>query len=72
MASLTHELRTPLNVAQGALSVLEDRQNNAEDKRFIRMAQNSCKMLGSLIDDVLDMSRLESGAFEVNKASFCI
>ena len=36
------------------------------------MAQNSCKMLNSLIDDVLDMSRLESGAFELNKGVFNI
>ena len=72
MASTTHELRTPLNVAQTALTVLEDRQQTEEDKRFVKMAQNSCTMLNSLIDDVLDMSRLESGAFELNLRPFDI
>ena len=70
MASTTHELRTPLNVAQTALAVLEERQQTVEDKRFVKMAQNSCTMLNSLIDDILDMSRLESGAFELNKRPF--
>ena len=72
MASTTHELRTPLNVAQTALTVLESRQHTEEDKRFVKMAQNSCKMLNSLIDDVLDLSRLESGVFELHINRFSL
>lgn len=69
MASLTHELRTPLNANDMALVLMEDHLTPA-GKKYCRMAKNATRMLNSLIDDILDFSRIECGAFQLNQISF--
>ena len=71
VASLTHELRTPLNSAQLALDIMDD-YLDAEGKRYNRIAKNSCYFLNSLIEDILDYSRFESGVFELNCEYFVL
>lgn len=68
LASMSHELRTPLNsvinftkfVAKGVMGPVNERQEEALNK-----ASNSAKHLLQLINDVLDMSKIESGSLNL-------
>jgi len=71
LASASHELRTPLNGIIGSLQILEG-FTSKEGKEFITIATTSCKLLMSLINDILDYSRIESGKFSLNKDYFDI
>lgn len=58
---LAHELRTPMNSVIGMLSLLEDTRLNDEQGEYLQVAEQSGKLMLSLIDDVLDYSRILSG-----------
>ena len=59
VASLTHELRTPLNSSTASLQVMDDYITEEEGKRHLRTAISSNRVLAALIQDILDLSRLE-------------
>ena len=65
IGSITHELRTPLNSSINALELLEDHVP-PESRKYLRIAKTSNKLLGSLIEDILDMTRIENGEFSLN------
>jgi CheY-like chemotaxis protein len=67
---MSHELRTPLNGVIGALSVLTDTPLEGEQKQFIDIAQQSAGLLLAVINDVLDLSRIEAGQIEVQVGEF--
>ena len=66
LATMSHELRTPLNSiigfsdVLGAIDALDDKQ-----KRYVRNIQRSGKMLLEMINDILDLAKIESGKMEV-------
>jgi signal transduction histidine kinase len=65
----SHELRTPLTVIKGALSLMvaEGQQLGPEKvKKYVTMATNNCDRLIKLIDELLDFSRLEAGAVNLD------
>ncbi|QDF68134.1 PAS domain S-box protein [Shewanella sp. SNU WT4] len=61
LASMSHEIRTPINGVLGLLTMLEDSQLNAAQQNIVNTAKASGKMLLSIINDVLDFSKMESG-----------
>ncbi len=73
LASMSHELRTPLNsiigftgiLLQGLVGALNEEQN-----KQLRMVQNSANHLLDLINDILDLSKIEAGQLVVNCAPF--
>lgn len=65
LATISHEIRTPINAIQGCLQILETHNLNAAQVRLLEVMGNASGSLLSLIDDVLDMARLESGRLEV-------
>ena len=65
LATMSHEIRTPLNAVIGLAELLGDRPLPAEDLVRVRQIQQSGGLLLALLNDVLDLSRIESGATEL-------
>ena len=61
LANMSHEIRTPLKAVLGFSYLLEDLVEDEEGKEFIEAISSSGKNLLSLINDILDLSRIESG-----------
>jgi two-component system OmpR family sensor kinase len=66
IATASHELRTPVFSLGGFLELLEDEELDAETRRrFLDQVRDQVQRLGKLSVDLLDLSRLESGALEL-------
>jgi len=72
VATISHELRTPLHGVIGLLDLMgqEATKFSQEQQQNLALAQASTQVLRSLIDDVLDLSKIESGSVEIQKQSF--
>ncbi|MEO1234637.1 MAG: ATP-binding protein [Myxococcota bacterium] len=65
MANMSHEFRTPLNGIIGSCSVVLRRQLDPEIHRLVRIAKRSADALLVIINDILDLSKLERGKLEL-------
>ncbi len=65
LAKISHEFRTPLHGITNALYLLESTSLNKEQKEYFDIAEFSTKSLMSMINEILDISRIESGEIEV-------
>ena len=75
LAMMSHELRTPLNSIIGFVGIILKGipgKINDEQKKQLSMVYNSAKHLLSLINDILDLSRIESGKMEISMENFKI
>ena len=70
LANISHELRTPLNSILGFTEVLLGDENDKERLETLRIIQSSGKRLLDLINDILDLSRMETGKAEIFPAPF--
>lgn len=70
IAVMSHEMRTPLNGVIGALDILERGTLAAGQERFLTLARTSAQQLLRHVNDVLDISRVESGHLEVQGDRF--
>jgi signal transduction histidine kinase len=72
VSGVSHELRTPLTSMLGYLEILLDDEVgeiNDEQRHFLEIVDRNCHRLTELIDDILFMSRLDSGRFQLEKGS---
>jgi signal transduction histidine kinase/CheY-like chemotaxis protein len=65
LAMMSHEVRTPLNSVVGLLDIMKLEGVDAKHHNIINNIEKSSELLLTIIDDVLDMTKLESGHFEV-------
>ncbi|MCG8457234.1 MAG: PAS domain S-box protein, partial [Holophagales bacterium] len=65
LASMSHELRTPLNVICGMTELAKDEMEAGEVGAYLDTIGSSASSLLALIDDLLDISRIEAGRFEI-------
>jgi PAS domain S-box-containing protein len=75
LANMSHELRTPLNSVIGFSEVLQDQvfgPVNEKQKEYVNNILTSGRHLLSLINDILDLSKVESGKMELELSSFSI
>ena len=66
LSRMSHDIRTPMNVIMGFVQIAKDNANDAEKMLdCLKKIQGSGEELQQLIDDVLDISRIESGEFRI-------
>lgn len=66
LANMSHELRTPLNGILGYAQILKQRQQDEKFTAGLNIIQHSGEHLLTLIDDLLDLAKVESGKLELN------
>lgn len=72
LANVTHEIRTPMNNVLGMLALLDDTELSTQQKQLQNVAVHSGESLLSLIDDVLDYSKIVSGSICFNDSVFSL
>jgi PAS domain S-box-containing protein len=75
LASMSHELRTPLNAIVGFSDLLSDETPgplNPKQKRFVTHIKNGSAHLLQLINDILDLSKIEAGLLELRCEDFLV
>ncbi|MDX8398206.1 MAG: ABC transporter substrate-binding protein [Mariprofundaceae bacterium] len=70
LAVMSHELRTPIHGIIGTLDMLKECKLDAESSMNLHFAQSASKSLKVLVNDILDLSKIESGAMSLNIAPF--
>jgi len=70
LANMSHEMRTPLNAVLGMTELLLDSDVSAEQAEYLRTIQRSGETLLRLINDVLDISRIEAGRLTLEELPF--
>jgi PAS domain S-box-containing protein len=70
LAVMSHEMRTPLNGMLGTLELMQDTHLSARQRQYLDIIDTSGKMLLHHVNDVLDISRLDSGKFEIDLNRF--
>jgi signal transduction histidine kinase/CheY-like chemotaxis protein len=70
LAHMSHEIRTPLNGVLGMAQLLMASDLSRDQREHLRTLHESGRLLLALVNDVLDVSRLESGALELERVAF--
>ena len=72
LANMSHEIRTPLNAIIGFSDILCESNINAEEKENAKIISRSAKSLLNIINDVLDISKMENGKFQLEETEFSL
>ncbi|MFK7923711.1 MAG: ATP-binding protein [Bacteroidia bacterium] len=70
MANMSHEIRTPMNAILGLTHLLKDAIIEKEERESLDLIQRSSLNLLNIINDILDLSKIESGMFRLEKIDY--
>ncbi|MEN8148371.1 MAG: response regulator [Planctomycetota bacterium] len=70
LANMSHEIRTPMNAIIGMTELLMDTRPTDQQREYLEMIRDSSESLLNLIDDILDLSRIEAGKLTLDPAPF--
>jgi signal transduction histidine kinase/CheY-like chemotaxis protein len=72
LANMSHEIRTPINAVVGFAGLLQKTKLDTNQKQFVNLIQNSGENLLSVVNDILDISKIEAGMMRITKHPFSI
>lgn len=72
MANMSHEIRTPMNAILGFTNLLQRKSLDNESKGYVQTIQKSGENLLTIINDILDLSKIEAGMMRIESAPFSI
>ncbi len=72
LSNMSHELRTPLNGIMGFTEILAETETDTEKKEMLYLIKTSNESLLKLIDNILNISNIESGKIKMNEISFSL
>lgn len=72
MANMSHEIRTPMNAILGFTNLLQRKNLDEESREYVQTIQKSGENLLTIINDILDLSKIEAGMMRIESAPFSI
>ncbi len=72
LANMSHEIRTPVNAILGFTHLLERKELDSESKEYVQTMQKSGENLLTIVNDILDLSKIEAGMMRIESAPFNI
>ncbi len=72
LANMSHEIRTPMNGIIGLLEMVLDTRLTKKQATYLSTIQQSSKLLLNLLNDILDLSKINAGKLKVNNQTFSI
>jgi len=70
LANMSHEIRTPLNAITGFITLLEENETDEKKLKYLHIIKNSSDSLLQIINDILDISKIESGKLKIEPYNF--
>ncbi|MBZ5607998.1 MAG: response regulator [Acidobacteriia bacterium] len=70
LANMSHEIRTPLNGVTGMISLVLDKCADPEEREQLQVAQSAALSLTSILNDILDLSKIEAGKMAIESVAF--
>lgn len=67
LATMSHEIRTPMNGVLGMAELLKNTELNSQQKQYVNVINQSGKTLLNIINDILDLSKIEAGKMELEQ-----
>lgn len=72
LANMSHEIRTPMNAVLGFTHLLQQQPQNEKSKEYVAAIQHAGENLLDIINDILDISKIESGMMRLEPVSFSL
>jgi len=66
LSNMSHEIRTPINAILGFIKILQDNTSNEQNMSYIKIIDSSSKLLLHIINDILDLSKIESDKLTID------
>jgi PAS domain S-box-containing protein len=70
LSAISHEIGTPMNAILGMAELLWESELNELQRRYVGVFRRACTNLLALVNDILDLSKIESGRFELEQVDF--